>query len=179
VAGITSEQSLKKLLQQMNKRNDPDYLEKEARLQRRIINKMLKRTGNSDLVKLIRGMSDEEVITMAQYTDFMPTLASSYSAAKSTSSDKPRYQSSVYEDNEEKIHDLVDWAHKHFSDKEDSEQDADDSAKKPRRDRYGRFTREDQNTPDPTFARDSRGRFAKKRTPNFTPGSGDYNPDYS
>lgn len=165
--GITGNESLKKLLKNMAKRADPQYLEREARLQRRMLNKMLARTGNKDLIEKFKDMSDEDVITVTQYTDFMSTLESSYAMVKSISTDTPRWQSSVYEDNEEKIREWVDWASRHFAPKpeKDSEQDSDDTGittTKPGRDRYGRFVRADKPNADPAFQRDSRGRFAKR-----------------
>lgn len=162
LSNITSEKSLQTLLQQMQPRAATDYLEKEAKLQRRIVRKMLERTGNRRLLPAIREMSDEELIVLTQYTEFMSALANSYAMSMSTHTDKPRYQSSVFENNEDIIDTLVDWAHKHFSDAETSEQDA-DAPRKPTRDRYGRFVRKDQPNPEPVFQRDEQGRFAKHR----------------
>lgn len=160
--GITSEKSLKRLLVQMEKRADPNYLEKEAKLQRRILRKMLKRTGNNALNKLVKDMSDEEIITLTQYTEFMDKLEGSYAMSKSTSTDRPAWQSSVFEDNEDSINSLIDWAHRHFTDQDDSEQDTDDSRTTATRDRYGRFIRKDQRLPEPDFVRDEHGRFAPR-----------------
>lgn len=167
-AGITGDAALKSLLKQMEGRAASDYLAKEATLQRRILRKMLERTSNKDLAKLINKrdengnhvISDEEIITL-QYTELMDTLKGSYAMAKSTSTDTPRWQSDVYEDNEETINDLIEWAHRHFSDKKESEQDT-DGPRKPTRDKYGRFVRADQPNPEPQFPRDERGRFAPR-----------------
>jgi hypothetical protein len=143
---------------------------------------MLRKAGMKDLIDVFKNMSDADVITVTQYTDFMKTLEGSYAMAKSTSSDRPRWQSSVYEDNEDKIRDWANWASNHFqttSEKKESEQDADDTPQtKPGRDRFGRFAREGENKPDPEFARDERGRFKPRRTPRFTPGTGEFNPDH-
>lgn len=170
LSGVTSDESLKKLVAQMEKRADPNYVQKEAALQRRILNKMLRRTGNGDLVGDLSEMSDEEVITFTQYTDFMDKLSSSYAMSKSTSTDRPEWQSSVFEDNEESIRDLARWAHRHFSDQDDSEQDTDDSRTPspagPVRDRFGRFAKKDRSSPDPVFHRDEHGRFAPRGSGN-------------
>lgn len=167
LSGVTGDESLKKLLAQMEKRADPGYIQKEAALQRRILNKMLRRTGNGDLVGDLSEMTDEEVITFTQYTDFMDKLSSSYAMSKSTSTDRPEWQSSVFEDNEDTIRDLARWAHRHFSDKDDSEQDTDDSRPTgPVRDRFGRFAKKDRSSPDPVFTRDTRGRFAPRGSGN-------------
>lgn len=163
--GITGDESLRKLLDQMQRRADPRYLEREARTQRSILRQMLERTSNKELSKIVNQMSDEEVITLTQYTEFMQKLESSYAMAKSISSDTPRWQSSVYEDNEDSIQELIDWAHRHFGDTTQSDQDTDDSrtsSTRTGRDRYGRFVRKDTPNPEPKFARDSRGRFAPK-----------------
>lgn len=160
-ANITSEKSLQKLYRSMLKRADGAYLEKEADLQRRIINKMLRRTSNADLIPAIREMSDEEVITL-QYTDFIPNLEGSYAMAKSISTDTPRWQSSVYEDSEADVEALVEWAHNHFNTR-DTEQDSDDTRPaSPPRDEYGRFVKQGTSNPEPHFNRDERGRFAKR-----------------
>jgi hypothetical protein len=170
--GITSQKSLQKLLKQMEKRADPNYLANEADLQRKILRKMLRRTSNKDAIPIINEMSDDELIAMTQYTDFMNRLEGSYAMSKSTSTDKPRWQSSVLEDNEEEINALIQWAHNHFvvPDKDEptsvanagTEQDTVDTRTGPQRDRYGRFVRQDAANPDPNFTRDSRGRFARK-----------------
>jgi hypothetical protein len=162
LANVTSEKSLQKLLQQMQRRAATDYLQKEAKLQRRILRKMLERTSNKNLIPVMKGLTDEELITLTQYTEFMSALEGSYAMATSTNTDKPRFQSSVFENNEDIIDTLMDWAHKHFSDTETSEQDA-DAPRKPTRDRYGRFVRKDAPNPEPNFQRDKQGRFAKHR----------------
>lgn len=162
-ANITSDKSLATLLRNMERRAQPGYLEQEAALQRRILSKMLKRTSNKDLIPAIRGMSDEEVLVMTQYTDFMSTLEGSYAMSKSTSTDRPRWQSSVYEDNEEDIRELIDWAHNHFTKKDETEQDSDDTRPAaPRRDYYGRFVARGKQNPTPQFERDERGRFRRR-----------------
>lgn len=157
--GITGQAALEKLFKNMANRADPNYLAREAKLQRSILRQMLDRTSNKHLYKKVRELSDEELITLTQYSDFMDKLEGSYAMAKSISTDRPRWQADVYESNEQDIADLIDWAHRHFSEK-NPEQDTDDS--RPTRDRYGRFVRAGQSLPDPTFARDKSGRFAKR-----------------
>lgn len=165
--GITNQKSLQRLLKQMEKRASPDYMAKEADLQRTIVRKMLRRTSNKAAIPIINEMSDDELIAMTQYTDFMDRLGSSYAMSKSTSTDRPRWQSSVLEDNEEEINSLVDWAHNHFvvpekTEPDETEQDTVDTRTGPKRDRYGRFVRADAANPDPNFARDDLGRFTRK-----------------
>lgn len=169
---ITGQAGLKDLIAQMRGKTDPAYLDREARRQRRTLRQMLDRIGNDEVADAIRRTSDEDLIVMLDYTDFMKTLESTYAMAKAISSDTPRWQSAVYEDNQDKLQELANWAQAHFGEPED---DRDDDARatgrrtrtgntrstSPGRDRFGRFVGSTAN-PEPTFARDEQGRFTSR-----------------
>lgn len=107
---LLGDEAVKKLIKGMEKKLSPGYLAKEMAQLRENLETMLTTTGDTETLTAVRDMSDEKLNILTGYTDFMDKAGFRYDFAKSVSTDTPRWQSQMYDNEKDRVESLVDWA---------------------------------------------------------------------